>query len=102
MPDPRTPRQQEFIDEFQQLMSRYSDVVGPVQPDDDPENGLAYTAEELSRMEPVRNAVLMEWIVLTAWTDLDDNEAYTSAFTMPNMPTHHRIGLMQTWMNTWG
>lgn len=101
MPDPRTDRQEEFIDALQQLLSRFSDVVGPVVPDDDPENGVAYTAQELSEMPMVKNAVLVEWMVLTAWTCLDDNESYTSAFTMPNMPTHHRIGLLQTWVTTW-
>ena len=103
MADKFTPRQTAFIDAFQSLMAEYGDVVGPVIEDGDgPENGISYTAEELASMQPVRNAVLMEWIVVSSWTCLDDNEAYTSAFTMPNMPTHHRVGLLQTWVNTWG
>lgn len=104
MPEQLSERQSGFLDAFHQLMREYTDVVGPVvvQNEDVPEKYEgSFSAEELSQMAPVKNAGLSEWIILSSWVDLDNGEVYTSAFTLPDMPIHHRLGLLVLWLETW-
>lgn len=93
-----TDRQQAFCDELADLLRRYADVCGPVHVEDKEE---LVTAEDLAGMQPVENAALNEWVVLSSWVDLDSSETYTSAFAQPGMPTYHRVGLLRIWDRIW-
>lgn len=97
-----SPRQKEFLDAFARFVSEWTDVLGPVVDDDRiDDEAKSYGSEDLEEMAKVQHPVLNEWIILTCWMDLDTGGSYTSAFTMPGMPTHHRVGLLRTWEYAW-
>lgn len=102
MDEAMSPRQREALQALEGVISNYADVFGPVDDSDaEPDNARSYTAEELGQMTPIKNAVLSQWILLTAWTDMEDGTPYTSAYTSPGMPTFHRVGLLMSWMDAW-
>jgi hypothetical protein len=89
-----TARQQQFCDELADLLRRYADVAGPVEVDD--VDGVLGAAELAGR--PPVNAALSEWLLLTAWVDLDTGEPRTTSASAPGMAPHHRIGLVHAWL----
>lgn len=98
-----TERQAAGVAALEGVLSEYADVFGPVDDDmEGPDDGRLYSAEQLARMPSKQNMVMSEWIVVTSWASMDpDGDPYTSAFSSPRMPAHHRVGLLMVWADAW-
>lgn len=94
MSDPLTARQYEFADRLSDLLREYADVAGPVQnPLDE-----IMDAAAMAEARPLANAALTEWVLVMAWTDLDDGESYVTKANQPGMLNHHQLGLLRSWI----
>jgi hypothetical protein len=94
--DNLTPRQREFGDRLAILLSDFADALGPrVNPDDE-----VLDAAAMAAADPVANAVLVEWLVLSVWQDLDSGKCVISKGCQPSMLDHHQLGLLRSWVVT--
>lgn len=89
-----TTRQREFCDRLADLCREYVDAIGPVERDDDDQ---ALSAADMNARAAVAEAALSEWLLLLAWVDLESGESFTTKINLPDMPSHHQLGLVQTW-----
>jgi hypothetical protein len=89
-----TARQTEFGDRFSALMSEFHDVVGPVNMDLIDSNII--DADMIDSLPTVEGSYVSEWIILTAWSDME-GEVYTSKYAQPTMAGHHQLGLIARW-----
>lgn len=73
------------------------------------EHDLIGPGSEFSRMglieaedfdeEPPKDALLSEWVLCTCYIDPATGDTWRLVITSPNLPSHHREGLLQSF--TW-
>lgn len=61
-----------------------------------PQSEFARLQAEDDPDELPRNAMLSEWVVVAAYTDMETGECWRVRWVSPNLPTHHSNGLLRT------